>query len=227
MLGQYLGAGASTTKLLLHLNGNSTDSSGNGNNGTSTNITYSLANGKFGQGAGFNGSSSKITIPSNSSLNFGSGNRTINVWMKTSATTEGRLYNNRNNSSTWWSLGYNYTAASTPSINFEAANAYPSKYKLFSSPAINNGTYNLYTLVISGSNLSIYVNASLGASDTWTPFSTDGANTTNYIGAYADGSTFAELFNGSIDELILENRAWSAQEVAKYYTHTKGRFGII
>ena len=60
-LGEYLGAGASTTKLLLHLNGKSTDSSGNGNNGTNSNITYSLANGKFGQGAGFNGSSNSIS----------------------------------------------------------------------------------------------------------------------------------------------------------------------
>ena len=34
--GEYLGAGSSTTKLLLHLNGNSNDSSGNGNNGTVT-----------------------------------------------------------------------------------------------------------------------------------------------------------------------------------------------
>jgi len=44
------------------LNGNSNDSSGGGFNGADTDITYSLANGKFGQGAGFNGSTSKIII---------------------------------------------------------------------------------------------------------------------------------------------------------------------
>ena len=46
-LGEYIPN--SNTKLLLHLNGNSTDSSGNGNNGTDTNITYGLGYGKFGQ----------------------------------------------------------------------------------------------------------------------------------------------------------------------------------
>lgn len=55
--------------LLYHLNGNSNDASGNGRNGTDANISYSLANGKFGQGAGFNGSSSKITIGNSGDVN--------------------------------------------------------------------------------------------------------------------------------------------------------------
>lgn len=41
--------------------GNSNDSK-NSNNGTDTNITYNTGNGKYGQGAGFNGSTSKISI---------------------------------------------------------------------------------------------------------------------------------------------------------------------
>ena len=67
-LGEYNGAGSGTTKLLAHLNGNSNDSSGNANNGSDTNITYSLANGKLGQGAGFNGSSSLIDYGNPASL---------------------------------------------------------------------------------------------------------------------------------------------------------------
>ena len=50
------------------LNGNSNDYSGNGNNGTDTNIAYSQA--KLSQGAVFNGSSSRIDITDNSTLDI-------------------------------------------------------------------------------------------------------------------------------------------------------------
>ena len=60
------------------LDGNSTDIVG-AKNGTDTSITYSIDNGKIVQGAGFNGSSSKIdvSLPLNLNNNF-----TINLWMK-------------------------------------------------------------------------------------------------------------------------------------------------
>lgn len=67
-LGEYLPN--SNTKLLLHLNGSSADSSGNNNNGTDTSITYSQANGKFGQGAGFDSTSDKILIANESQFDF-------------------------------------------------------------------------------------------------------------------------------------------------------------
>jgi len=47
------------------LNGNSNDASGNGNNGTDTNITYSQANGVLNGGAGFASDfNSRISFPS-------------------------------------------------------------------------------------------------------------------------------------------------------------------
>jgi hypothetical protein len=33
--------------------------------------------------------------------------------------------------------------------------------------------------------------------------------------------------NYILDEVIIENRAWSATEIKKYYTYARGRFGII
>ncbi len=43
------------------MEGNSNDSKGS-NNGTDSNITYSNANGRFGQGAAFNGTTSSILL---------------------------------------------------------------------------------------------------------------------------------------------------------------------
>lgn len=69
-----------TNTAYYKLDGNATDSSGNGNNGTASNITWS--NGRFGQAAVFNGSSSKLTnmpfIAANSSYS-------ISLWFKTSS----------------------------------------------------------------------------------------------------------------------------------------------
>src|ERR1051326_1866471 len=67
--------------------GNSNDSKGS-NNGSDTSITYSSGNGNFGQGAGFNGSSSKIVITDNSSLHLLSA-FTILGWIKASGTLNG------------------------------------------------------------------------------------------------------------------------------------------
>lgn len=63
---------------LYHLNGNSIDYSGNGQNGADTNISYAAAYGKFGQGAAFNGSSSKINIRAITTL---TGNFFIAFWI--------------------------------------------------------------------------------------------------------------------------------------------------
>lgn len=59
------------------LEGNSNDAKGS-NNGTDANITYSTGNGKYNQGAGLNGSSSKITF-SNPSIGAAF---TIMMWVK-------------------------------------------------------------------------------------------------------------------------------------------------
>lgn len=59
---------------------NSNDSVGT-NNGTDTSVTYSAANGKINNGAGFNGSTSKVAINA-TGLPTGTVDFSINVWYK-------------------------------------------------------------------------------------------------------------------------------------------------
>src|SRR5664280_2692195 len=77
--------GTLLTSLLSYfrMEGDSTDYWGS-NNGTDTAITYNSGNGKVNQGAGFNGSTSKITM--SGCPITGSGNFSIFVWVKTSST---------------------------------------------------------------------------------------------------------------------------------------------
>lgn len=83
------------------LDGNSSDNK-NANNGTDTAITYSSGNGKINQGAGFNGSTSRIDIANNTNFNFTNGTTdlpfTIDLWFNSSSiSTNQMIINKRGN----------------------------------------------------------------------------------------------------------------------------------
>lgn len=72
--------------------GNANDVSGNGLNGTASSITYSTANGRVGQGAGFAGSSSSnISIGTTSSFSYmqNTGVFSVACWIRMSAFASG------------------------------------------------------------------------------------------------------------------------------------------
>jgi hypothetical protein len=216
MLGQYLGAGSATTKLLLHLNGNSTDSSGNGNNGTDTNITYSQANGRFGMGAGFNGSSSYINVSTNL---YALTDFTISAWIKTTDTGNKEIYEQKNtadNADLDFSINLgklnlsNYNGSTSPTVT--------------SNASINDGNWHHVVGTRSGSTIKVYIDGRYDNQNTSGNTVTVGINT-GQVGRHPSGGT--TYLNGSIDEVIVENIAWTPQQVAKYYSYAKGRFGII
>jgi len=214
-LGEYIGAGSGTTKLLLHLNGSSTDSSGNNNNGTDTAITY--VDGKFGKCASFNGSSSNISISDTASLKI-TGNITISAWINPSSAptftcVAGKFLNSTNKS--YW-LAFNggkagmYISTNGSNQTGEAL-----------SQTLSNGVWYNVVGTYDGTNTKIYVNGSLANSIG----QTGGIN--DSTGSFAVGklgSLSSDYFPGKIDEVIIENRAWTASEIKKYYTYSLGRF---
>jgi hypothetical protein len=219
-LGEYIGAGSAITKGLWHLNGNSTDSSGNGNNGTDTAITYSLANGKFGQGAGFNGSSSKIDY----TLAQGVSDYTVSCWFKVTGT---------NLMTMWSAISGSYEDIirqyATNGIVFHTNSSYnidPIR-DIGGTCDIPAGVWHnaVLTVKITGATYTAsgYVNGLLlqTASSAYTKISWTGNHRLGgliYENAYWG--------NGNLDEVIIENVAWSPEKIKKYYTFTKGRFGI-
>lgn len=200
-----------------HLNGSSTDFSGNNNHGTDTAITYSQANGKFGQGAGFNGSTSKIAhgltnFPLTTSA------RTQMAWVKLAAqpATNANFYI------------MTYGAGSTNNMSaFIYKDTSGTKYLSFGGYANDKDT--AYTLsnnvwyhlaqTVSGTTVSHYVNGNLVGSG-----SISAPNTTSssgYIGIAFDGASAP--FNGAIDEVLIFNRALSAQEIRRMYALGTGK----
>lgn len=216
--GEYLGAGSGTTKLLLPLNGNSNDFSGNNNNGVDTAITYSKANGRFNEGAGFNGATSVIQTPF---VSLATG--TLSISFKLNSNKNHQLFvvnQNSNGSNNYlqfgvWSDGaiFAYTA-----LNYQ--NFYQSANGIVSL----NQTHNV-TFTQSGNLLSVYFNGKLIGTKVWSYwFSSIPMANQFCVGALKRGTQIYDPTNGSIDEVIVENKGWTPQEVQKYYTNSLGRF---
>jgi hypothetical protein len=76
-------------------------------NGTPTNVTYE--NGRFGQAAIFNGSSSRITLPIGSPFNDSNTIKAVSAWIKAGTSTS-RVYplsiSSTSNASDYWYIGY-------------------------------------------------------------------------------------------------------------------------
>jgi len=223
----FQGFGQSTNgaKGYWRLNGNSTDASGNNNNGNDTNITYSQANGKLNQGAGFNGSTSIIKIANNLGI-FG-GNITISVWFKIASQpsigayqTIVRQAENTNHTANYIQYQNNagiYTLCFCRDKNAVADVKLPISGQL----SLNTWYYAVYTY--DGVSINAYVNSVLSGSLATSGYGT-GA-TPNYItiGAWLNASLqYYYPINGSIDEAIISNAVWTPAQVKNEYLRVKG-----
>ena len=184
--------------------------------------------GKINQGAGFNGTTSKIVMPTNSSFNI-SGDLTISFWSKTTigdnlfATVvkkhryEGEHYN-------YGVFLYNYVSDPTRGyISFyfgdgSGGYANTSGYFNISSPSNFSGNFHLITVVHkSGIGTSFYVDGSLIHLDATNTQSIVSNNDHPLCIGYNPYSTGQDFYSGLIDECALWNRALSASEVSQLY----------
>lgn len=207
---------------LWHLNGNSTDTSGNNNNGTDTAITYSQTNGKFGQGAGFNGSSSKIMF---SNKVIPRTTRTVCFWAKIT-----------NNQAIFDETGYNYaqhgsTIWSTTNVVTYAdcvGNGTTPRFDIpISITDANKANWNFYVFTWDGTTnangVKAYLNGVLANQATAANTTSTAATFNTVFGSNASGSV--NYMSGSFDEISIFNVAKSADWVRQQYAI--GRFGEL
>lgn len=208
----------SSLKSYWRFEGNSNDSKGS-NNGTDTTVTYSSSYGKFGQGALFNGTSSKVSIGTASTTNI-TGDLTVGAWIKPTdfgGGNLGRIFDRGSNGNGGYILLLNNSTA-TAALRFVAYNFITPTGINSANSAISTGTWNHVVAVRSSSVVTLYVNGVV----TGTPanLGTITSNTdTAYIGDVGDGS---RIFNGSIDDLFIMDRALSSTEVSKLYSGNWG-----
>lgn len=203
---------------LWHLNGNSTDSSGNGINGTDTNITYST--GKFAQGATATSTNAPSIVLVNAAFNVTSGDATWSFWNKSSSYTSQIPFF----SGGGFTVSGYYSQIDNGGIIYFYSNQSGAFQEIKSSSgALSTSSIWQYVVITkSGTTITIYVNSVVVATGSITNPTAGGNNL--YLLQYGQGTP---SYRGPAitDEFSFWNVAKSASWVRQQYS--LGRFGEL
>ena len=189
------------------LSGNTAyDTSGNGNNGTLTNVTHtSLTGGYFGASLVFNGSNSWVTVNDSPSLDLNKA-VTIEAWVCPSERMTGwRTIVNKESSTN----GSYYLYANTTNGKPAAEVSVSGEQILYGSSTVPDNAWTHVAMTYDGSTQRIFIGGQQVASR-----SLSGAIVTSSSPLRIGGnSIWGEYFKGRIDEIRIYNRALSATEI--------------
>jgi hypothetical protein len=198
--GIQLPSQALTTKAYYPLNGNALDFSGNQNTGTPTAITY--PQGRFGQAAKFNGSSSSISLGAGSSFN--NATFTYSAWinLQTAPTDNPNIISGSGTNYPCFRVNSSYQLnLLRQGVADLVSSSRTIKLNRWHHVVVTDDSSGNYAFYIDGYTAG----SGSHAAQTW-------ARTSNYL-----GNPSGERWNGLIDEVIIESRAWTAKEVETYY----------
>ena len=208
--------------------GNSNDTKGT-NNGSDTAITYGTANGLYGQGAGFNGTSSKVVVGNGTALQT-SGDFSVSVWVKDAANNYPIICGKYDDTSVQfndWFLGLEGT---TLFPYFQGHNASPTGgvYTKTSSIALPASSWTLVNAVcISGSIVNMYVNGTLANGSASGTNNRDGETVNNFqIGQIINGGA-GNYWSGAIDDLAIFTGVLNSGDINTIYSSGRGWMGLL
>jgi len=198
------------------------DSSGNGNNGTSS-INSNISNGWYGRARTFNGSNQVINVGNGSSLSPGSNSFTISAWIKTSSSTSQKIYAKDNCSS--GSL-IQFDVQNTNIVRFQIGNSSRTTSLVNSTSTVADGNWHHVVGMrdTASGTLKVYID---GVLDNSASDSIAGQSINNAVNATIGrcGTFNTEVFNGSIDELRIYNTALTNSQVSLLYANSAGPIG--
>jgi hypothetical protein len=197
-----------------------TDLTGNGMNGTMSNITYS--NSVFS----FNGTNSQVSIPDNAIIEPGSGSWTIEVWMKPKNIT-GTVIGKYSNGGAGTNISYALRLIGGNAIRADFSNGSgvitTDNYLI----RANNWVHMVYVWDRTNNFIYTYANGVLRQSKANASVTSILNTSTNlFLGSY-NGGEFSQYFDGELGIVRLYKKALSATEVLKNYDANKGDYGII
>jgi len=235
LLVPFLSQAQDTTGLIAHwaMNGDATDASGHGHDGTGHNVTlttgmYGIANTAYL----FNGTNSMITIPYSSSFNlnkvsicaivkvngfysgFCEGNMIIARGIPSYTTTTGN-YNLRFSDAGWNGCGTLDTTKQTFYLN--CGSNILSASNLQYTPTIAEDHWYKIVAIFDSINYKIYIDGVLKDSVA-TSGSPIGTNSDSIVIGYDtwEAPSYPYPFNGAIDDIILFNRVLTDSEIVHY-----------
>ena len=197
-----------------------TDLSGNGNNGTLTNMDGTNFDSANGGSLEFNGSNEFVPI---GSTGFPTSNSagTLSAWARTNTITGGFVFIVSYGGSTTNAarfLGITNTSGGNPIPCSFLFGGYANDITASGVPL--NTWFNMAG-VYTGTNASMYVNGVLVSGPTAKSWNTNSGNAN--IGRQTNGN---EYWNGNISQVSIYNRALTAAEIAQNYDALKGRYGL-
>lgn len=207
---------------LYHLEGNSNDSSGNGDNGTDTSMTYGNSYGKIKQGAYFNGSA-YITLGTgiNPSNTF-----TILCWVKLQDQNRRQLIESPNAYAGWSTnaVSYGYVGFYDAYSWFSNAQYWLSN---ISTSSLTTGVWGLMAMSYNSSTdkcrfYFVEKGKFLDSGDVSKTVVGSGQRSgqnLKIIGAIEIG----QKFYGNMDEFVVFNRVLTPSEIRKWYAWSVGK----
>jgi len=207
-----------STTLLMHMNKNVNDSSGNGNNGAITGNVNCSVSGKFNQGCGFDGDGDGITTPGD--LIGGLNQVTISVWAR--ASTLVGLANDKYLASSGSNVLYfrlGTSGGNAGKVYFYLYNNSGITFEAQSNTNLMDTNWHHYVGVLNGSTVLLYVDGE--EQNVKANFNGKIQTTASsfIVGLYASG---LRSWNGTIDEVVVYNRSLTLQEIQQLYSNGGG-----
>jgi RHS repeat-associated protein len=203
------------------LDGNSNDATGNGNNGSDNDITYSTPNGIINDGAGFDGSSSYITTGLSNIGSYSAG--TVSAWVKFSSLSNDTFIGD------WDVYPGHILQEWVDGTNLNCARGDTGTNALSSYPVSNLSTgvwYNIVcTFSISGgvATTQLYVNgAAVGTNTPSSGGSIETGSKASAIGADFYNGSWGGFTDGDIDEVGVWSRVLTSGEITALYNSGAG-----
>ena len=202
---------------------NNSNDSVSSNHGTDTSISYSAC--KINNGAVFNGSSSKITVPSAIYSLFNSTNNwTFSSWIYI-ASNPGSNYAIYSGIAGVSNGGYyrNFTAVITSTGEFMAQRCNGAGAAIdyvYTTGSLNTGAWNLCVATYDGSTLSVSLNGASSQTVSSTISATSA--TVGTLGLWTEGSVDYYWLNGKQDETGFWSRAITSTEITELYNAGAG-----
>lgn len=183
-------------------------------NGSDTSITYSSGNGKFGNGAGFNGTSSFIEFNRQTTVEF-TASMSVIAWFKTSSATDQIVVNNwvGNGLAQYWGWQLKLDNAGVVQIRTGTSTG-ENSVVVSDSGGYADGNYHMAVFVKDGSDIKLYVDNVLQASTISFATLVYSADVKLRIGRGNHSNSSQEFYNaGAVDDISLWDRALTASDI--------------